>query len=303
MPLLAATPDGLYRVSTDGTTECVLAASVTQVCVTDGCAYAGTADGLAVSTDGGDTWHPDGLAGTNVQSVSGGELAGTRPLRVFRREDDDRLELDGLRALATEQGWPTPSFRDEAWARSLGRDGERLLVGVEVGGLALRAADGRWHSVGPTEPNPDETSRCDDVHHVAVRDRGEWLLATGGGVYWTTDAGDSWTELDTGNRAYARELCCTDGDVYVAANASPPRWRPPDASAWVGRPDDLQRCSYPGTPERFLISWAVGPDGVYAGANDGAVLRFKGRDAEVVGSVPVSETARTASGVRSLAVL
>jgi hypothetical protein len=304
VPLLAATPDGLYRVARDGTTTEVLSTGVQQVRAGDDTAYAATTDGLFVSGDTGETWRQEGLAGTTVQSVTADGLAGSRPVGVFERAGpDDWQELDGLRALATKRGWPTASFRDEAWARSLARDGERLLVGVEVGGLALRDGAGNWHSVGPTEPDAEATNRCDDVHHVAVRNRDEWLLATGGGVHWTTDAGGSWTELGTGDRAYARELCCTNGDVYVATNASPPRWRPPDAAAWVGPPDDLERRSYPGAPGRFLISWAASADGVYAGANDGAVLRFDGAGADVVASVPVSEAARSASGVRSLAVV
>lgn len=304
MPLLAATPDSLYRVARDGSTTHVLSTSVQQVRVEGDTAYAATADGLLVSEDDGETWQQHGLEGTNVRSVTADGLAGTRPLGVFERDSaGDWRELDGLTALASRQGWPTASFRDEAWARSLARDGERLLVGVEVGGLALRDGAGRWHSVGPTESDPDATSRCDDVHHVAVRDRDEWLLATGGGVHWTTDAGSTWTELDTGDRAYARELCCVDGDVYVAANASPPRWRPPDAAAWAGPPEDLERRSYPGGPGRFLLSWTASTDGVYAGANDGAVLRFDAAGADVVASVPVGDGARSASGVRSVATL
>lgn len=303
MTILAATPDGLYRLTDGAAPERVLSVATRQVASVEDTVYAATASGLRVSRDTGRTWADAGLDGRDVQSIDGSAVAGTRPLAVYERRDGDWEADDGLRALAERAGWPTPSFREEAWARSVARDGGRLLVGVEVGGLALRGPDGRWRRVGPSEPDPAATQRCDDVHHVAVRARGEWLIATGDGIYRTTDAGATWTRLETSERTYARHLLCRDGQVYVAANDSPPRWDPPHAAAWVGTPDDRSRLPYPGAPERFLVSWAAGRDGVYAGANDGTVLRFDGRDAAKIGSVPVEDGTRSAYGVQSLAVV
>ncbi|WP_232686196.1 hypothetical protein [Halobacterium zhouii] len=303
MLLLAATPDGLYRVDLDNETQ-VLDADVRAVRVAEGTAYAVTSDGLLESTDAGKTWRHCALPMSDVHSVEPGEnlLAGVRPLTVYRRTDG-WTTLEGLCDLASREGWPTPSFRDDAWARTLATDGDRVLVGVEVGGLAVRDEDGTWRSAGPAEENPQAAQRRDDVHHVAVRSRGEWVLGTGDGAFYTTDAGETWTRLDTGTRRYCRETCSVGERLYVGVNASPPRWNPPDAAVYAGPPGDLRRVRYPGGRERFVVSWASDGDIVYAGANDGTILRFDGRNSETVASVPVSEVARTAYGVRSLAVV
>jgi hypothetical protein len=301
--LLAATTDALHRIDA-GDPERVLDRGVRQVCASDGTALTATESGVLESTDGGRTWGDAGLPTDDAHSVAvtdDGALAGTRPLAVYRREDSEWTELDGLGDLAARAGWPTPSFRDEAWARSVAAAGSRVLVGVEVGGLAVRDPDGAWRASGPRERDPDEHQRRDDVHHVAVRAPDDWLLATGDGVFRSRDAGGSWTRLDTGSRRYAREL--TAGErVLVGVNDSPPRWRPPDAALYAGPPDALDAVPYPGEPERFAVSFAAGDDCTYAGTNDGTVLRVAADTVDVAASVPVSEHAETAYGVRSLAV-
>lgn len=320
MALLAATPSSLHRVpdpdSQDATSRpapVVLDRGVRTVRASSDAAYAATGDGLFVSEDGGETWTRTALD-ADVHSVTAdGRLAGTRPLGVYRRVDGDWHRLGGLDDLADHAGWPTPSFRDEAWARSLASDGDRVLVGVEVGGLAVRDLDGTWRSTGPTEPDPDGHQRRDDVHHVAVRRADEWLLATGAGVFRTTNAGADWTRLDTGERRYAREVGLADGHAWVGVNDSPPRWRPPDAAVYLslrgdartgdGQQDGLQRLEYPGEPTRFLLSWADGDGARYAGANDGTILRFGDGGVTVTARVPVEEEAATAYGVLSLAVV
>jgi len=308
--LLAGTPDALRHVSEhdgdpeDVVVERVLEADVRQVRAGGGIAYAATGSGVLESRDGGRTWTDAGLPTDDAHSVAvagDGVLAGTRPLAVSRLADGSWTELDGLRALSSEEGWPSAAHADAAAARSLATDGDRVLVGVEVGGLAVRDPDGSWRAAGPGEADPEATRRRDDVHHVGIRGRGDWVLATGDGVLHTSDAGRSWTRLDTGDRRYARELLVDD--LWLAVNASPPRWRPPDAAVHRGRPGALSRTSPPGAPERFVVSWTRHDGAVYAGANDGALLRYAGGEWTTVATVPVSEGAETAFGVRSLATL
>lgn len=303
MSVLAATHRGLYRV-TDGV-ERTLDAQCRHVTASSATAYAATENGLYSSSDGGRSWQRVDSPTDDVHSVAvtdEGLLLGSRPLGAYRRVESEWVELHGLRDLGTREEWPTPSFRDDAWARSLAVDGDRLLVGVEVGGLAVRDPDGSWRSVGPVESDVGATQRRDDVHQVVVRRPGEWVLATGAGVYRTTDAGESWARLDTGARRYTRAVRFHDGRLFAGVNDSPPRWTPPDAAIYAGRPEALDPLAYPGEPERFVISWATDGDTLYAGANDGTILRVSDEDAEAVASVPVTEDAETAYGVRSLAV-
>lgn len=303
MTVLAATHRGLYRV-TDGV-ERTLDAQVREVTVDGDDVFAATDDGLHSSTDCGRSWQRVDSPTDDVHSVAvtgDGLFAGARPLGAYRRSGGEWTELTGLRDLADREGWPTPSFRDEAWARSLAVAGDRLLVAVEVGGLAVRDADGTWRSVGLSESDPTIGQRRDDVHQVAVQAPDEWVLATGDGVYRTTDRGESWARLDTGVRRYTRAVRFHDGRLFAGVNDSPPRWLPPDAAVYAGRPEALGSLAYPGEPERFVISWGTDGDVLYAGANDGAVLRVTDEDVQTVASVPVTEDAETAYGVRSLAV-
>jgi hypothetical protein len=308
--LLAATPDALFRVSEhdgdpdDAVVERTLPAGVRQVRAAGGIAYAATGSGVLESCDGGRTWTDGGLPAEDIHSVAvadDGVLAGTAPLAVYRLTEGTWTELDGLPALSADEGWPSGAHADEATARSLAVDGDRILVGVEVGGLAVRDADGPWRAAGPSEDDPGASQRRDDVHHVAVRGDGDWVVATGDGVYHTTDAGRSWARLETANRRYSRELLVDD--LWLATNASPPRWRPPDAAVDRGRPGALSPVHYPGAPERFVVSWTRHDGAVYAGANDGAILRHAGGEWTTLATVPVSEHAETAFGVRSLATL
>lgn len=310
MTLLAATPDALYRVaghasqSADADVERVHAEGVRQVRTGSGIAFAATDAGVLESADGGRTWAESGLPTDDAHSVAvtdAGVLAGTRPLGVYRLDDGDWTAMAGLEALASDEGWPSAVHADEACARSVAVDGDRVLVGVEIGGLAVREPDGTWRAAGPSEADPAAAQRRDDVHHVAVRGDGDWLLATGRGVHRTTDAGATWTRLDTGRPGYARELLVDD--AWLAVNASPPRWRPPNAAIYRGKPGDLEQVGYPGGPERFVVSWTRHDGAVYAGANDGALLRHDAGDWTVVADLPVSEHAETAYGVRSLATI
>lgn len=304
MSVLAATQGGLYRIT--DSVECTLDGQGRQVTASGDTAYAATGDGLYSSGDAGRSWQRVDAPADDLYSVTvtdDGLLVGSRPLAVHRRSDGEWTELTGLCDLGDREKWPTPSFRDEAWARSLAVDGGHLLVGVEVGGLGVRDPDGAWRSVGPLESDPEATQRRDDVHHVAAHSPGEWVLATGAGSYRTTDAGESWSRLDTGARRYTRAVRLHDGRLFAGVNDSPPRWTPPDAALYAGPPGELERVPYPGESERFVISWASDGDALYAGANDGAIVRLTDTEVRKVASVPVADDARTAYGVRSLAVV
>ncbi len=133
-----------------------------------------------------------------------------RPLGVT-----DRPHYARLRALETVPGRP-----------------DQLIAGVEAGGIHL-SRDG-----GQTWIDRRDTI-VDDVHQVLPISEDVWLASTGyldldlenlglghavgeGGLYRTTDAGESWTRLDRGNDfSYIRCAFVHDGTLFsVAAGAA-----------------------------------------------------------------------------------
>lgn len=176
-----------------------------------------------------------------------------------------------------------------------------LLAGVEVGGLVVSTDQGgTWRGCRAVP---------DDVHHVLAITDDRWVVSCGtggpdsyGGVFETRDAGDTWTQLDTGEYAYVRESCYLDG-LHTAANRTAPFWEPPDARMFRETADGtLERVSYPGEPTSYVISWTTAGEAILAGTNDGQVLRRAQDEWKRVGTVPISDDEQGAFGVRSLAV-
>lgn len=313
--LFAATLDGVYRASE------IPFAAIEQVLETgpvrqllassDGSeVFAATESGLFRSTDGGDSWQDLGVPVRDVYSVAVGKeciYAGVRPAAIYRSTDGGETwtALDGFRTAPFASAWPTNPHREYAHVRSLATppaNPETLVAGVEVGGVVV--SDDAGASWRECQAVPD------DVHHVLCLTAERWIVSCGtggpdgrGGVYRTTDGGETWTRLDTGTREYVRESCY-EGRLYTAANESPPLWSPPDAALFAqSEGGNLESVSYPGEPSSFVISWASTGDALLAGTNDGHVLRGREREWERVGTVPVSTENQQAYGVTSLAAV
>lgn len=309
--LLAGTPDGLYRAPTERFEEAAQVLEDTSVRSLESrreSTFAATDRGLFETNDGGETWAALDLPVENVHAVHAqGErlYAGVEPAGIYRSQRDGRdwTRLDGFDSVEDEAAWPTNPHRDTAWVRDIttvpGRP-DTLLAGVEVGGLVASTDGGEsWRQV---EAVPD------DVHHILPITAQRWVVSCGvggpdryGGVFETTDAGETWAERDLGPYEYVRESCYDDR-LYTAGNRSGPLWTPPDAALFVDRNGTLESVPYPGEPDSFVISWAVHGEEVFAGTNDGAILRGPG-DWERIGRVPVSESDQQAWGVRSLVTI
>lgn len=310
--LLAATNRGVVRADSipfDRAERVLRAGPVWELAVDpDGRVLAATGDGTYRSADGGRTWEDLGVSGARSVAVSstGTIYVGVRPAGVYRSTDDGATwtALDGLRDVDGADEWPTTPHFEEAQVRTLATvpgAPDSVVAGVEVGGLAASEDGGEtWRAV-PGVP--------DDVHHVVRVSADEWIVSCGtggpggdGGAFRTTDAGSTWSRLDTGARPYVRESVVTDR-CYTAANRTAPPWDPADAAVYVERDGALEPVAYPGEPRSFVVSWATDDGRVFAGTNAGTVLR--GRDAEWdrVGRIPVDEAETRAYGVRSLAVV
>jgi hypothetical protein len=203
--------------------------------------------GALLSLDGGDTWRALELPERDVFSVAispadGALYAGTEPSRLFRSRDDGRWqELTALQEIPSRERWsfpPRPWTSHVRWIAPDPHRAERLLVGIELGGL-MRTDDG-GESFSAHRPGAQP-----DVHSVVWHPRAEDRAyeAGGGGAAWSRDGGLSWEGADAG-----REL----------------------HYCWAVAPD-------PGDPDRWYVSAARGPFDAHGRGPAGARLyRWEG---------------------------
>ncbi|MEF8806425.1 WD40/YVTN/BNR-like repeat-containing protein [Natronomonas sp.] len=243
--------------------------------------YAATRSGLYRSLDGGRSWNHIETPRPEVYSVLEAPVGerlyvGTHPAHVYVSEDagESWAECETFQELPSREEWYTPRHRNESHVRALrSAGGERIVAGVEVGGVHLSEDGGEtW-----TERRQGVH---DDVHHVLVQDAEEWVASTGTGLYRTRDSGRSWTRLDGDlDRRYFREAFSYDGRLYAAATAGPPpTWDGPkgtDAALYESCDggDTLEPVEYAGAPGEFVLSWAAADGNVYAGTTGGLLLR------------------------------
>lgn len=302
MPLLLGTDHGLYRASgvpfDDGDVERVLDCGRTPVVTdldhADGVFVAGE-DGAYRSVDGGESWEPLGVPEGDRYWVDGdaevwalhatrdGALfAGTNEPAVYRSHDDGESwhQLRGFNELDSMVHWESPEDPSSARVRSLVSPPDRpdrLIAGIEVGGVHV-SDDG-----GETWIDHRDAVE-DDVHQVYPLTADCWLAATGyfdlelervgletglghatgwGGLYRTTDAGETWKRLDVNNEySYVRRVFTHDGTVFFCgARGAPPAWSKDSHEAALfestnfGR--SFERVEYPGAPHEVIEDWLV----------------------------------------------
>jgi len=159
--------------------------------------------GVARSTDGGYTWtwSNEGLAHVDLWSARGGRLmgrdvvlVGALPAHVYMSEDRGITwrELSALRKVPSCPQWIFPPPPRIGHIKDIVLDGNRLLVGVEIGALLVSEDFGESFRELPVDPNPRE---C-DIHRILVHpDRpGRIIIANGlVGVMTSEDGGATWT--------------------------------------------------------------------------------------------------------------
>jgi len=155
MSVFVCGPDRLVRLQRDGrswTSEPVLEGVQGQCVAADGArVLVGTRDrGAFLSADEGATWEPvelpePGVFSVAISAADGALYAGTEPSRLFVARDGGRwVELEALQDIPSRDRWsfpPRPWTHHVRWIAPDPHRAERLLVGIELGGL-MYSGDG-----------------------------------------------------------------------------------------------------------------------------------------------------------------
>src|SRR3954451_20059548 len=237
MPAFLCTRDRLVRLRRDGAAETVLDGERLQCVAARGATVlAGMlGGGVRVSRDAGASWERVELPDADVLSVAisgadGALYAGTEPSRVFVARDGGAWsELEALQDVPSKPRWsfpPRPWTHHVRWIAPDPHRAERLLVGIELGGV-MASEDG-----GATFSDHRPGAKR-DAHQLA------WHAAADGLAYQA--AGDGAARSRDGGRAW--EAAAGDGRLPYC---------------WALAVD-------PADPERWYVSAASGPGAAHAG--------------------------------------
>ncbi len=186
--------------------------------------------GVYKSTDGGRTWtaldFPErDVFSVAVSPVDGAVYAGCEPSKLFRSNDggESWTELAALRAIPSAPTWsfpPRPWTSHVRWIAPNPHDANRLIAGIELGGIMLTEDGGATWRDHP----PQAVKDCHSViwHPTAP---GRAYEAGGGGAAWSKDAAVTWERAETGlDLWYAWSVAVDPEDPdcwYVSASPGP----------------------------------------------------------------------------------
>ncbi len=237
--------------------------------------------GALLSADEGDTWESIELEEPQVFSVAisaadGALYAGTEPSRLFAARDGGPwTELRALQEIPSRDSWsfpPRPWTHHVRWIAPDPHHAERLLVGIELGGL-MRSEDG-----GATFSDHRPGAKR-DVHNLAWHPRleGRAYEVAGDGAAWTSDGGLSWDGVDAGRDlgyCWALALDPNDPDRWYLSAASGPRAAHSGSRAQgrLYRWENGHWRRLPLPDETMPYALALTDAGMLAGMADGRVL-------------------------------
>jgi photosystem II stability/assembly factor-like uncharacterized protein len=203
--------------------------------------------GAYLSVDRGATWQQIDLPERDVFSVAigaadGALYAGTEPSRLFVARDGGAwIELEALQDIPSRDRWsfpPRPWTHHVRWIAPDPHNAERVLVGIELGGVMYTEDGGA--SFEDHRPGARLDAHCLTWH---PRADGRAYQAAGDGAAWSRDGGRSWQPAEAG-----RDL----------------------RYCWALAVD-------PADPERWYVSAASGPGAAHSGARArGRLYRWDG---------------------------
>src|SRR5919205_872057 len=155
---------------------------------------------LRLRRDGDATWERIALPESDVFSVAisaadGALYAGTEPSRLFVARDGGAwAELEALQDIPSRPRWsfpPRPWTHHVRWIAPDPHRAERLLVGIELGGV-MASEDG-----GATFSDHRPGAKR-DAHNIAWHPSADGLAyqAAGDGAAWSHDGGVSFQAVD-----------------------------------------------------------------------------------------------------------
>jgi hypothetical protein len=266
--------------------------------------FAAAETGLYHSRDGSE-WTDLGVPVETVWAVTvapDGETiyAGTRPTHVYAAPLPepgqvpaaalDWEELAGFQTLPGRENWGVPRHGDMAQVRDLcihPASPERIVAGVEPAGVHVSTDGGEtWEA--------RREGVHEDIHGLHVVDDGEYVAATGRGLYRTTDAARTWRRLDTADQRYFRAAHEYDDVLYASAACVPPAefWETPEADPalfWSADGETLERISAPHDDE-VIVGWATSSVGLLGVTHRGTILRRSDGEWSVAGDLPTEES-------------
>ena len=172
----------------------------------DGTLFAATRGvGVARSDDGGITWKwvNNGLSHYEFWSARAGKLqgrdvvfAGALPAHLYASEDKGETwrELPALRNTDNVAKWTFPPPPRVGHIKDIVLDGDRLLVGIEIGALLVSTDFGESFVDLKVDPDPQE---C-DIHRILVHpERPDRLIIANGivGMMASEDGGKTWLKI------------------------------------------------------------------------------------------------------------
>jgi photosystem II stability/assembly factor-like uncharacterized protein len=292
MPVYACTRDRLLRLTrADGGWRAAVALegeSLRCVAARGDTVLVGTlGGGLLASGDGGASWERIALPERDVLSVAigaadGARYAGTEPSRVFVARDGGAWEeLEALQDIPSRPRWsfpPRPWTHHVRWVAPDPHRAERLLVGIELGGVMASEDGGATFS--DHRPGAKRDAHCLAWHPAAA---GRAYQAAGDGAARSLDGGSTWQAADGGrDLPYCWALAVDPVDPerwYVSAASGPGAahrgrdargglYRSAGAGGWerVAAPSDAMPYALAATDRELLAGMSDGrlfasPDG------------------------------------------
>jgi hypothetical protein len=206
----------------------------------DGTLFAATRGvGVARSDDGGIKWKwmNEGLDHHEFWSARAGRLQGREvvmvgalPAHLYVSEDkgDSWRELPAFRKAKSVKQWTFPPPPRIGHIKDIVLDGDRLLVGVEIGSLQVSKDFGESFTELPVDPDPQE---C-DIHRILVHPaRPDRIIIANGlvGLMTSEDRGITWRRNPMPAGANYPDATVIHPDapdlVYMSAGVGwPPHW-------------------------------------------------------------------------------